>query len=51
MELGEPDDSGRRRPVPVEGSEFNLDCDLAIIAATATYTWIDRRQPQTRDTE
>ena len=32
MELGEPDDSGRRRPVPVEGSEFILDCDLAVTA-------------------
>ena len=32
MELGEPDDSGRRRPVPVEGSEFELDCDLCIVA-------------------
>ncbi len=32
MELGEPDDSGRRRPVPVEGSEFILDCDLCIVA-------------------
>jgi len=30
--LGEPDSSGRRRPVPVAGSEFSLDCDLAIIA-------------------
>jgi len=35
MELGEPDDSGRRRPVPIEGSEFNLDCDLAVIAVGA----------------
>ena len=35
MELGEPDASGRRRPVPVEGSEFDLDCDLAIIAVGA----------------
>ncbi len=35
MELGEPDDSGRRRPVPVEGSEFELDCDLAVIAVGA----------------
>jgi glutamate synthase (NADPH/NADH) small chain len=35
MELGEPDDSGRRRPVPVEGSEFQLDCDLAVIAVGA----------------
>jgi glutamate synthase (NADPH/NADH) small chain len=32
MELGEPDDSGRRRPVVIEGSEFDLDCDLAIVA-------------------
>ncbi len=32
MELGEPDDSGRRRPVPVPGSEFNLECDLCIVA-------------------
>jgi glutamate synthase (NADPH/NADH) small chain len=32
MELGEPDDSGRRRPVPVEGSEHILDCDLIVIA-------------------
>lgn len=35
MELGEPDDSGRRRPVPIEGSEFELDCDLAVIAVGA----------------
>ena len=32
MELGEPDESGRRRPVPIEGSEFELQCDLAIVA-------------------
>jgi len=32
MELGEPDDSGRRRPVPVKGSEFIVDCDVAIPA-------------------
>jgi len=31
-ELGEPDDSGRRRPVPVEGSEFELEMDTVIIA-------------------
>jgi glutamate synthase (NADPH/NADH) small chain len=35
MELGEPDDSGRRRPVPIEGSKFKLDCDLAVIAVGA----------------
>jgi homotetrameric NADPH-dependent glutamate synthase len=32
MELGEPDDSGRRRPVPVEGSEYFLDVDMVIYA-------------------
>ncbi len=32
MELGEPDESGRRRPVPVEGSEFVVDTDIIIPA-------------------
>jgi len=32
MKLGEPDDSGRRRPVPQEGSEFDLPCNLVISA-------------------
>lgn len=32
MELGEPDDSGRRRPVAIEGSEFVLDLDCVIAA-------------------
>ncbi|MBI2960380.1 MAG: NADPH-dependent glutamate synthase [Betaproteobacteria bacterium] len=32
MELGEPDDSGRRRPVPVPGSEFDFECDLVVYA-------------------
>ena len=31
-ELGEPDDSGRRRPVPIAGSEFLIDVDTVIIA-------------------
>lgn len=35
MELGKPDESGRRRPVPIEGSEFELACDQAIIAVGA----------------
>jgi glutamate synthase (NADPH/NADH) small chain len=35
MELGEPDASGRRRPIVVPGSEFTLDCDLAVIAIGA----------------
>ena len=32
MELGEPDSSGRRRPVPIEGSEYVLDIDMSVIA-------------------
>lgn len=32
MELGEPDDSGRRRPVPIEGSEFTWDVDAVVVA-------------------
>jgi glutamate synthase (NADPH/NADH) small chain len=31
-ELGEPDDSGRRRPVPIEGSEFTIELDTVIMA-------------------
>ncbi|MDO4219005.1 MAG: NADPH-dependent glutamate synthase [Synergistaceae bacterium] len=32
MELGEPDESGRRRPAPVKGSEFTIDADCVIEA-------------------
>ena len=32
MELGEPDASGRRRPVPIEGSEYEIACDTVIMA-------------------
>jgi len=32
MELGEPDDSGRRRPVPVKNSEFEFECDEIVFA-------------------
>ena len=32
MELGEPDASGRRRPVPIEGSEYRIDCDLVVVS-------------------
>ena len=31
-ELGEPDESGRRRPVPIKGSEFTIDVDTVIVA-------------------
>jgi glutamate synthase (NADPH/NADH) small chain len=32
MQLGEPDQSGRRRPLPIPGSEFTIDCDVVIVA-------------------
>jgi glutamate synthase (NADPH/NADH) small chain len=32
MELGEPDDSGRRRPLPIKGSEFEIEVDSVIVA-------------------
>ncbi len=32
MQLGEPDASGRRRPIPVEGQTFEIECDAAIVA-------------------
>ena len=54
MELGEPDASGRRRPVPVEGSEFTIDVDTVImslgtspnplISSTTKGLEIDRRK-------
>ena len=40
MELGEPDASGRRRPVPIQGSEFIVECDQ-IIAAIGQYPKLD----------
>ena len=36
MELGEPDESGRRRPQPIEGSEFVIDCDIVVPAIGQT---------------
>jgi len=36
MELGEPDESGRRRPIVKPGSEFTIDCDVAIVALGTT---------------
>jgi glutamate synthase (NADPH/NADH) small chain len=32
MELGEPDDSGRRRPVPIKGSEYLVEIDMSVVA-------------------
>jgi len=36
MELGEPDASGRRRPVPVAGSEFDMPCNIVVVALGTT---------------
>ena len=44
MELGEPDASGRRRPVPVKGSEFIVECDAIVpaIGQTADLTFVPK---------
>jgi len=44
--LGPPDDSGRRRPIPVEGSEFVVHCD-ALIPAIGQKTDVSWAEPQT----
>jgi glutamate synthase (NADPH/NADH) small chain len=36
MELGPPDESGRRRPIPIKGSEFTMDTDTVIVAIGRT---------------
>jgi glutamate synthase (NADPH/NADH) small chain len=36
MKLGDPDESGRRRPIPIEGSEFSIDVDTVIVAIGRT---------------
>ncbi|MEE4197907.1 MAG: FAD-dependent oxidoreductase [Bacteroidales bacterium] len=43
MELGEPDASGRRRPIPIEGSEFEIELDyvLAAIGQKTTVNFLD----------
>ena len=35
MKLGEPDASGRRRPVPIPGDQYEIDCDVAVVAVGA----------------
>ncbi len=39
MQLGEPDESGRRRPEPIEGDTFELDCDTVIMAVSQQPDW------------
>jgi NADPH-dependent glutamate synthase beta subunit-like oxidoreductase/Pyruvate/2-oxoacid:ferredoxin oxidoreductase delta subunit len=48
MELGEPDDSGRRRPVPIEGSEYDIAIDSCIAAVSQQPDWIEALKPETR---
>ncbi len=46
MELGEPDESGRRRPVPIEGSEYIIECDTVIeaISQEPEYDYMEKQQ-------
>ncbi len=39
MALGEPDESGRRRPEPIEGETFELECDTVIMAVSQQPDW------------
>jgi NADPH-dependent glutamate synthase beta subunit-like oxidoreductase len=39
MELGEPDDSGRRRPVPIEGDVYDMEADSVIMAVSQAPDW------------
>ena len=50
MELGEPDDSGRRRPVPIKGSEFVLEAD-AVVPAIGQICVVDCVLPQEGEAE
>ena len=53
MELGEPDASGRRRPVPIAGSEFNLEVDyiLAAIGQKTDVNFLDEINNSTNQGE
>jgi len=52
MELGEPDASGRRRPVPIEGSETLLDVEMVISAiGQSPDTSFKKQDPHTRMTQ
>ncbi|MBN1826915.1 MAG: NADPH-dependent glutamate synthase [Candidatus Eisenbacteria bacterium] len=51
MELGEPDASGRRRPVPIEGSEYELDVNVAVVAiGNSPNPLIQKTSPQIEHT-
>lgn len=50
MQLGEQDASGRRSPIPVEGSEFTVDCDEVIVALGTTPNPIIKRSMPSLET-
>lgn len=50
MQLGESDASGRRSPIPVEGSEFTVDCDEVIVALGTTPNPIIKRSMPSLET-
>lgn len=50
MQLGEPDASGRRSPIHVEGSEFTVDCDEVIVALGTTPNPIIKRSMPSLET-
>lgn len=50
MQLGEPDASGRRSPIPVEGSKFTVDCDEVIVALGTTPNPIIKRSMPSLET-
>ena len=50
MELGEPDQSGRRRPIEIEGSEFVIDCDQVIMALGTSPNPLIKRSLDTLET-
>lgn len=50
MQLGEPDASGRRSPIPVEGSEFVIECDEVIVALGTTPNPIIKRSMPSLET-
>lgn len=50
MQLGEPDASGRRSPIPVEGREFTVDCDEVIVALGTTPNPIIKRSMPSLET-
>ncbi len=50
MQLGEPDESGRRRPIPIKGSEFVMDVDTVVVAIGQTPNPIIQRTTKSLET-